>query len=108
MEEVSDMTRKNIEWAMWLNNEGGGGAAQFRLFLKTLIQTGATEAACGALDKENTASLLAFLKDEDAMNRIGRWVWWNEDPYTGKDRTDEAEAWTAESIRNKILARQAD
>jgi hypothetical protein len=89
MEEVSDMTRTNIEWAMRLNNEGGGGAAQFRLFLKTLIQTGATTAACGALDTENTASLLAFLKDEDAMNKIGRWVWWNEDPYTGKDITGE-------------------
>ena len=89
MEEVSDMTRTNIEWAMRLNNEGGGGAAQFRLFLKTLIQTGATTPACGALDTENTASLLAFLKDEDAMNKIGRWVWWNEDPYTGKDITGE-------------------
>tara|TARA_R110002020_G_scaffold342453_1_gene556948 strand:- start:303 stop:590 length:288 start_codon:yes stop_codon:yes gene_type:complete len=84
MEEVSDMTRRNIEWAMRLNNAGGGGAAQFRLFLKTLIQTGATTAACGALDEDNTASLLAFLKDEDAMNKVGRWVWWNEDPF-GQD-----------------------
>lgn len=90
MEEVSDMTRTNIEWAMRLNNEGGGGARQFRLFLKTLIQTGATDAACGALDNENTASLLAFLKDEDAMNRIGRWVWYNKDPHTGEDITGES------------------
>jgi len=89
MEDVSDMTRTNIEWAMWLNNEGGGGARQFRLFLKTLIQTGAIRGIGGALDLENTASLLAFLKDEDAMNRIGRWVWCNEDPYTGEDITGE-------------------
>lgn len=85
MEHVSDMTRKNIEWAMRLNNSGGGGAEKFRVFLKALIQTGATTAACGALDTNNTASLLAFLKDEDAMNRVARWVWWNEDPY-GQDR----------------------
>ena len=67
------------------NGSGSGGEMAIYNLIKVMVECGLTTAAIGVLGNRWQHNTKLLLNDQDALNRMARFIWWGEEPFSEEE-----------------------